>query len=280
MVDHVRKLVYFFMVGVFAFQFIFPVGAHGFGLSPDQKRLYHENVNYFDIASCGDGGGGCCDGGSSTTLTGSDRAEKTWNYFKSKGLSDKQVAGIMGNIADESHFDPEILQINGKDSKDPADAGDLGWGIIQWSGNKGTGHSTADKVKQMYNESGVSGPVYTLGTQLDMVWQHMHSWLPRRCKNTAALVVTAPATLAPVAPVAIAPAVPAARIARRLRVTPRFYARLKNTIRSVTFGVAATPAAPLITKPARPLMTATAAAWTAAAWLAWLCLTPLAVTAS
>ena len=174
----VKRGLLLLLLGGFLFQFIFPVAAAASGMSEDQQRLFHENINYFDIATCDSGdaqGSACCNGSSVNNLTGSNNEEKTWNYFKGKGLSDKQVAGIMGNIADESHFDPEIMQVNGKDSKDPYDAGDLGWGIIQWSGNGTTGRSTGDKVKKMYDGSGVSGNVYDLGTQLNMVWQHMHN---------------------------------------------------------------------------------------------------------
>jgi lysophospholipase L1-like esterase/cell wall-associated NlpC family hydrolase len=120
------------------------------------------------------GSGQCCTTGGAT-LSGKDNKEKVWNFFKSKGLSDAQVAGIMGNMAHESGFDPQIMQKNGQDSKDPYDAGDLGWALIQWSGNGNTGRSTGDKVTHAYQDSGVSGPIYELSTQLDLVWQHMHN---------------------------------------------------------------------------------------------------------
>lgn len=122
-------------------------------------------------------GGGTTDDGGSTNLTGSDNAEKTWNYFKGKGLSDEQTAGIMGNMQQESHFDPQILQVGGR-SKSPSDAKDLGWGIIQWSGNGTNGHSTADKFNSLYEQSGLTGKKYELATQLDLVWDHMKNKPP------------------------------------------------------------------------------------------------------
>jgi hypothetical protein len=39
-------------------------------------------------------------------ITGGDNEEKAWNYLTGKGLTGEQAAGIMGNIAIESHFDP------------------------------------------------------------------------------------------------------------------------------------------------------------------------------
>jgi hypothetical protein len=99
-------------------------------------------------------------------LIGGDGAQKTWNFFKSKGLSDKQVAGIMGNMMQESHFDPQIIQGGGR-SKNPSDAGSGGWGLIQWT--------PGSKIVGMAKDAGVSGPIYSLATQLDLVWQHMHN---------------------------------------------------------------------------------------------------------
>lgn len=46
-------------------------------------------------------------------LTGKDNAEKIWNYLKGKGLSDVAIAGMMGNIKQESGCNPKNLQSNG-----------------------------------------------------------------------------------------------------------------------------------------------------------------------
>jgi cell wall-associated NlpC family hydrolase len=137
-------------------------------LSPDQINLYKANVTRFDVANCSSGD--CCPGGGassgSTTLVGKNNEEKTWNYFKAKDLSDEQTAGIMGNLMQESHFDPQIIEGGGR-SKDPNDAGGGGWGLIQWT--------PGSKVIGMAKEAGVEGPIYLLATQLDLVWEHMHN---------------------------------------------------------------------------------------------------------
>ena len=39
---------------------------------------------------------------SNPTLTGANNAEQIWNYLKSQGFSDAGIAGIMGNLAQES----------------------------------------------------------------------------------------------------------------------------------------------------------------------------------
>lgn len=70
--------------------------------------------------SCGEGDGG---GGPGTVqLTGSDNQTKIWNYLvREMGLSNKQAAGIMGNIWQESKYDPKALN--------PSSGA---YGIIQW----------------------------------------------------------------------------------------------------------------------------------------------------
>ena len=130
-------------------------------LSTDQTNVFNSGIDYYDVAA-GSDSGSC----SSLNLTGSDNEEKTWNYFKGKGLTDQQVAGIMGNIEVESAFNPEIMQKGGT-SQNPADADPLGWGLIQWT--------PGSKVIDMAKEAGVTTPIYLLGSQLDLVWQHMHN---------------------------------------------------------------------------------------------------------
>lgn len=103
---------------------------------------------------------------SDSSLVGSDRETQSWNYFKGKSLSDQQAAGILGNMLVESHFDPTIMQ-KGGNSQNPSDADPLGYGLIQWT--------PGSKIITEAKEAGLSGPIYALSTQLDLVWQHMHN---------------------------------------------------------------------------------------------------------
>lgn len=112
-------------------------------------------------------GTSCC-GTSSTVLIGSDPATQVWNYFKGKGLDDNHVAAIMGNLKQESGYNPEIIQ-GGGTTKDPSNIS-VGWGIVQWTpGSKVLG--IAKKLK-------ITGPIYALATQLDIVWGEMNSTTP------------------------------------------------------------------------------------------------------
>lgn len=127
-----------------------------------------------DGAVIDNGGCVCKDpNASASSLVGNNNDEKVFNYFISQGLSPPQAAGIAGNIAVESGFDPERIQ--GKDigegSKNPNDAGSSGWGLIQWTpGSKVIIAAEAAGLKDR--------PIYELLTQLDLIWGHMQNKPP------------------------------------------------------------------------------------------------------
>ncbi len=110
-----------------------------------------------------------CSGQGTGTLIGSDNPTKTWNFFKGQGLDDMHVAAIMGNIEQESSYNPTVMQ-KGGNSNNPADAGNLGWGIVQWS--------PGSKVTTAATKYNITTPIYELGTQLNIVWQQMNDVSP------------------------------------------------------------------------------------------------------
>ena len=89
-------------------------------------------------------------------LEGNDNAEKIWNFFKSRGLTDEQTAGIMGSLWGESnHFQPDLVEAgNG-----------IGYGIAQWSFGRRTNLENYAKEK--------GKPVSDLGVQLNFLWQEL-----------------------------------------------------------------------------------------------------------
>ena len=89
-------------------------------------------------------------------LEGNDNAEKIWNFFKSKGLTDEQTAGIMGSLWGESnHFQPDLVEAgNG-----------IGYGIAQWSFGRRTNLENYAKEK--------GKPVSDLAVQLNFLWQEL-----------------------------------------------------------------------------------------------------------
>lgn len=96
-----------------------------------------------------------CVSSSGTTLTGSDNIEKVWNFLKYKGLTDEQVAGIMGSLWGESHFNPGAEEIGNS----------IGYGIAQWSFGRRT--NLENYAKQQ------GKPVSDLGVQLDFLWTEL-----------------------------------------------------------------------------------------------------------
>jgi hypothetical protein len=62
-------------------------------------------------------------GGAAGTVEGNGNEEKTWNFLAKQGFSAAAIAGIMGNLKQESGVDPKKIQNNGKGP---------GTGVAQW----------------------------------------------------------------------------------------------------------------------------------------------------
>lgn len=115
------------------------------------------DVLYYDD-ECAPGSSGSSS--SSTPLEGSDNAQKVWNYFKSKGFSDEQTAGIMGNLAWESG-DPTFNKATSSEEL----SGGGGFGLGQWTGGRRT-----DLVNTAKDQD---RSVTDLGYQLDYLYNEM-----------------------------------------------------------------------------------------------------------
>lgn len=123
----------------------------------------------------------CCpsenSSGENISLTGNTNAEKAFNFFIGApiNLTKEQAAGVVGNMVAESGVDPENIQNPGGSSRDPNDAGSAGWGIIQWT--------PGSKIIGIARDQGVTGPIYELGTQLQIVYNHMKGTSPTGVVN-------------------------------------------------------------------------------------------------
>ena len=150
------------------------VAAAGFAEPPaiTNRQKAHMNIIFT--------GGGenqdqeACEAEASIALTGKNDLEKIFNYFKAKGLTSEQAAGIVGNISVESGGDPENIQDPGGRTKDPSSISS-GWGIIQWT--------PGSKIIGLLKTANISSPVYELGTQLELVWWHMNNTSPTGVQN-------------------------------------------------------------------------------------------------
>ncbi len=105
-----------------------------------------------------------CSCNGTTTLSGVGNEQQVWNYFITNGLTAAQTAGIMGNLQQESGFDPEEIE-GGGDSQNPASSGSNGWGLAQWT--PGT------DVEQDQTTYKISGNIYDLLTQLNIIWAQL-----------------------------------------------------------------------------------------------------------
>jgi len=94
-----------------------------------------------------DGGGG----GAATPVTGNSNSEKAWNFFAGKGMSAGAIAGIMGNLQQESQIDPTAP--NG--------------GLAQWLGPR------RKDLNNYAKQTG--GDVNSMETQLNFLWKELES---------------------------------------------------------------------------------------------------------
>ena len=82
-----------------------------------------------------------------------------YQFYKKKGLSDKAIAGIMGNIAVESNFNTNTLN--------PNDKGKSSIGLFQWRGGRKTALENYAKTNKK--------DVNDLQTQLEFSWVELNT---------------------------------------------------------------------------------------------------------
>lgn len=87
-------------------------------------------------------------------LDGGSVAGQAWNFFKSKGLADHQVAGILGNIKAESAFNPLAV----------GDGGNA-FGLFQHN----------DRRNSLFGHIGGKGNLGDVGGQLDFAWKELQT---------------------------------------------------------------------------------------------------------
>lgn len=111
----------------------------------------------------GEGSGGGVTSGVAEVFEGNG-ADRVWNFFKGKGLSDIAVAGIMGNAKQESGFNPTIAHsesIQGSPAKFI--------GIFQWDNKRSSdrwGQLVKWAQKKGYNPESID-------TQLRWTWEEL-----------------------------------------------------------------------------------------------------------
>lgn len=95
-------------------------------------------------------------GGEWSGMTGNTTREKVWSFFKSKGFSNAAIAGILGNLQQESGIDPSAIQGGGRGP---------GHGIMQWEGGR---------LTQLRAYAQTKGKAWNdLGIQLEFMYMEM-----------------------------------------------------------------------------------------------------------
>jgi hypothetical protein len=108
----------------------------------------------------GDGnGGGGLDG---ATVFEGQGADRVWNFFKGKKLSDIAVSGIMGNADDESEFNPRAV------GKGMGPSGSDAIGLFQWG--KYARWASLEKYAKKENLD-----PWSIDTQLNFAWHEMQT---------------------------------------------------------------------------------------------------------
>ena len=70
-----------------------------------------------------------------------NNATEFYGYFNSKGFTIESVAGMLGNLQQESNINPGMKQTASASS---------GWGLIQWTPSSNlTGYATAYGVEEL-----------------------------------------------------------------------------------------------------------------------------------
>ena len=117
-----------------------------------EKMIKAEVVNSFPFLEGGKAFIG--QGGNAASYTGSTIAEKIWNFLRGQGYSEYTVAGIMGNMMQESSMNPSSVSRTGTYV-----------GLVQWGGGRRTQlEQYAASVGKSWND---------LDVQLDFLYAEM-----------------------------------------------------------------------------------------------------------
>lgn len=112
--------------------------------------------------------------GNNLSLVGNENGEKIFAYLIGKGLSAEQAAGVLGNLQEESGFDPAIIQgikgINGGRPRIATESyvleKDIGFGLAQW-----TFRSRQLALEDFARSTNRS--IIDLSMQLDFLWKEL-----------------------------------------------------------------------------------------------------------
>jgi cell wall-associated NlpC family hydrolase len=116
-----------------------------------------------EIEKLKEGSGGTSasgDGSAAGQVAGNGPEEKTWNFLAGQGLSAAAIAGVMGNLKQESGIDPKKLQYGGGPGR----------GICQWETHPPNGGRWDALLKWA---KGAGKDEWAIETQLEWMWKEL-----------------------------------------------------------------------------------------------------------
>ena len=110
----------------------------------------------------------CQQPSATTILVGTDNEEKIWNFFVGQGLSGQATAGIMGNLQQESTFDPSAHQTAGAWA-DMSNNYNEAVGLFQWDGGN------RPQMIKAAESQGLALQVLETSSDQNLAWQLNYS---------------------------------------------------------------------------------------------------------
>lgn len=85
-------------------------------------------------------------------------------YFKDKGWTIEAIAGVLGNMEQESTIRPDISETDGE----------RGYGLVQWTDGDDESVKGVDYIQELLEAADIKGDYRDINTQLDLLDWHMH----------------------------------------------------------------------------------------------------------
>lgn len=111
----------------------------------------------------------CSEDSGIVNLAGNTNAEKAWNFFTGKQLSDEQAAGVIGNLIAESSLDPEASNGGNYIGIAQWDAGGRWARLVTWANGQGLDPKKFDtQIQYLWKEATDRGDITGIKKYTDL----------------------------------------------------------------------------------------------------------------